>query len=86
MRAQDVAACGSEHGRILARDVPQLDLDLNGAEVAANSTAVDAEAKAQATEVGLKPPRRRRAEQPAKAGTNRDRGELDGAMNQRPNV
>jgi hypothetical protein len=77
---------GTSMGRILARNVPQLDLDLNGIAAALDSTALDAEAKAQATVVGLKPPRCRRAEQPARAGTDRDRGELDGAMNQRPNV
>jgi hypothetical protein len=73
-------------GRILARNVPQLDLDLNGIAAAVDSAALDAEAKVQATAVGLNPPRRRRAEQPAKAGTDHGRGEVDGAMNQRPNV
>jgi hypothetical protein len=47
---------------------------------------MSAEAKVQAAEVGLKPPKRRRAEQPAKAGTDGEGGVSDEAMIQRPNV
>jgi hypothetical protein len=72
--------------RILRLNLPELDSDLRGAKAAVNIAPLNAEAKLQAAEVGLKPPRRRRTEQPAKAGTKCSRGVLDGAMIQRPNV
>jgi hypothetical protein len=71
---------------ILRLNLAELDSDLRAAEAAMNIAPLSAEAKVRAAEVGLEPPRRRRAEQPARAGTCRDRGVLDGAMIQRPNV
>ena len=71
---------------ILRLDMPELDSDLPTAAVAAKTAVLNTEAKVQAAEVELKPPRRRRAEQPAEAGTDSDRGVSDGAMIQRPNV
>jgi hypothetical protein len=57
---------------ILRLNLPELDLDLRAAEAALKAAALSAEAKVQATAVGLKPPRRRRTEQPAIAGTESD--------------
>jgi hypothetical protein len=71
---------------ILRLKSPELDLNLRAAETAVNTAALNTEAKAQAAEVGLKPPRRRRAEQRARAGTESNRGVSEGAMIQRPNV
>ena len=56
--------------RILRLDSPELDSDLPESEVVLNSMPLKAEAKVQAAKAGLKPPRRRRAEQRAKAGTD----------------
>jgi hypothetical protein len=65
---------------ILRLNMPELDSDLRAAEAAVKSTALNAEAKVQATAVGRKPPRRRRAEQPARAGTEGNRGVSNGVM------
>ena len=67
-------------------NAPKLESDLQSAAVGADRTAMNAEAKVQPAEVGVEPPIRRRAEQPAKAGTERNRGVSDEAMIQRPNV
>jgi hypothetical protein len=71
---------------ILRLNLLELDSDLRAVEIAVKAGALNAEAKVQATAVGLKPPRRRRTEQPAKASTDGKRGVSDGAMIQRPNV
>jgi hypothetical protein len=71
---------------ILRLNLPELDSDSLSAEAAVKAGTLRAEAKVPAAGAGLKPPRRRRAEQPAKAGTCRNRGVSDGAMIQRPNV
>jgi hypothetical protein len=63
--------------RILRVNSPELDSDLHESEVVLNSMSLNAEAKVQAAKVRLKPPRRRRTEQPAKAGTCRNRGVSD---------
>jgi hypothetical protein len=72
--------------RILRLNLPELDLDLHAAEASVKTAALNTEAKLQAAKAGLKPPRRRRAEQPAIAGTDVERGVSDEAMIQRPNV
>jgi hypothetical protein len=73
-------------GPILRLNLPELDSDLRAVEITVKAAALNAEAKVQAIAVEVKPPRRRRAEQPAKAGTFRNRGVSDEAMIQRPNV
>jgi hypothetical protein len=52
-------------GRILRLNLPELDWDLHESEAALTGNSMVAEAKVPAAEAGLKPPRRRRAEQPA---------------------